>query len=55
MAWWNTLLVGKLQRVMDGKDHPVMEGHVRGAIACCEGLLEGGVVYGFVTGRKRGA
>ena len=48
----NSVLVAKLQHVMDGKDRPVMEGHVRGAIACCDGLLEGGIVYGFVSGRK---
>ncbi len=49
----NSVLVAKLQRAMDGLSHPIMEGHVRGAIACCEGLLEGGVTYGFVSGRKR--
>ncbi|MBK7583769.1 MAG: class I SAM-dependent methyltransferase [Myxococcales bacterium] len=35
----------------DGARDPVFEGHVKGAIACCRGLLEGGVDYGLVTGR----
>lgn len=48
----NSLLVGKLQKAIDGEARPIMEGHVRGALACCEGLLNGGVTYGFVTGRK---
>jgi len=49
----NSVLVGKLQHAIDGKSHPIMEAHVRGALACCEGLLDGGVSYGFVTGRAR--
>ncbi len=48
----NSVFVAKLQRAIDGKEHPVLDAHVRGAIACCDGLLEGGVVYGFVSGRK---
>jgi tocopherol O-methyltransferase len=49
----NSVLVAKLQRVIDGVDRPIMDAHVRGALACCEGLLEGGVVYGFVSGQKK--
>jgi tocopherol O-methyltransferase len=49
----NSVLVAKLQRVIDGVERPIMDAHVRGALACCEGLLEGGVVYGFVSGRKK--
>lgn len=35
----------------EGVRDPVFEGHVKGAVACCRGLLEGGVDYAFVSGR----
>jgi cyclopropane fatty-acyl-phospholipid synthase-like methyltransferase len=49
----NSVLVNKLQRAIDGQSRPLLDAHVRGAIACCEGLLSGGVTYGFVSGRRR--
>jgi tocopherol O-methyltransferase len=48
----NSALVMKLQRAIDGKTNAVYDGHVRAAIACCDGLLSGGITYGFVGGRR---
>jgi cyclopropane fatty-acyl-phospholipid synthase-like methyltransferase len=48
----NTLLTMRLSAAIDGKTNPVFEGHVRAAIACSEGLLDGSVTYGFVQGRR---
>jgi cyclopropane fatty-acyl-phospholipid synthase-like methyltransferase len=49
----NTQLVAKLDAAVTGKPgEPVLDGHVRGAIACSLGLLEGGVTYGFVRGNR---
>jgi tocopherol O-methyltransferase len=49
----NTQLVTRLDMAVGGKPSaPVFDGHVRGAIACSLGLLEGGVTYGFVRGNR---
>jgi tocopherol O-methyltransferase len=48
----NTALVTKLQRAIDGNVDSVYDGHVDAAIACCDGLLEGGITYGYAGGRR---
>jgi cyclopropane fatty-acyl-phospholipid synthase-like methyltransferase len=48
----NTLLTLRLTAAIDGKSNPVFEGHVRGALACSEGLLDGSITYAFIQGRR---
>jgi SAM-dependent methyltransferase len=48
----NTRLVMQLDRAMGHTESPVYEGHVRGGVACSQGLLNGGVTYACVTARR---
>jgi tocopherol O-methyltransferase len=48
----NRLLMMKLDAAMGVAESAIFEGHVRAAIACSKGLLNGGVTYGFVAARR---
>jgi tocopherol O-methyltransferase len=49
----NSQLVMRLEEAVGGpRESDVYVGHVRGAIACSEALLEGGAMYGFVRAAR---
>jgi len=48
----NRLMLMKLDAAVGHAESAVFEGHVRAAIACSQGLLDGGVTYGFVAGLR---
>ena len=48
----NTRVMLRLQKALDSKDHPLLEGHVNAALACSRGLLSGAVTYGFIRARR---
>jgi tocopherol O-methyltransferase len=48
----NRLLVMKLDAAVGHAESALFEGHVRGAIACSQGLLNGAITYGFVAARR---
>jgi cyclopropane fatty-acyl-phospholipid synthase-like methyltransferase len=48
----NSQLVIKLDAALGRPASAVYQGHVRAAIACSRGLLEGGVTYGYVAARR---
>jgi cyclopropane fatty-acyl-phospholipid synthase-like methyltransferase len=48
----NGLMTFRLERALDGKKDPVVEGHVRAAIATGEGLESGALGYYYVGGRR---
>jgi tocopherol O-methyltransferase len=48
----NRLLVMKLDAAVGHAESALFEGHVRGAIACSKGLLNGAITYGFVAARR---
>jgi cyclopropane fatty-acyl-phospholipid synthase-like methyltransferase len=50
----NTMLTMRLSAAVGEHADPVFEGHVRGAIECCDGLFTGSVTYGFVHGLRPG-
>jgi tocopherol O-methyltransferase len=48
----NTRLIMQLDGAMGYTENSVYEAHVRGGVACSEGLLNGGITYGCVTARR---
>ncbi len=44
----------RFERRMVGRVDAVMEAHVRGALGCARGMLDGAVTYGMVTGVRAG-